>query len=335
MARYSQKRTNIADVAALAKVSTATVSKVLNAKDEHISVETRVRVMKAVEELSYVPNYMARTLKDHNSKTLGLVLPDISNMFPEMAQGAEDEASLCGYNIFFCSTNSNPIQEEKCIKMLVSKMVDGIIYISSNFETGANLLNELPIPCVAIDRFITNNKKIGAVLIDNYQAMKDVAKFLVKNDCKRIGYVTADISQAPCEERFKGLVDGLAECGVNFDKKLLHTGVFSVETGYVGAMNLLQRAQDIDCIACGNDLIALGVMNVCQKMHKLIPKDIKIIGFDNIYIAKYLNPELTTVDQNGYIMGKTAAQMLINHVEHGKPLETVVLKHELIQRGTV
>lgn len=241
MSRYAKRRVTIIDVAELAGVSIATVSKVLNGKDEHISPQTILQVKEAAEELGYVPNDMARSLKAWNTKT----------------------------------------SEE--------------------------LLSTLPIPCVAIDRNVTENGKIGVVRIDNYQAMYDVAEFVVEKGCRTIGYVTSGITQSPGKERFQGLVDGLEHCGIAFDRRLLYPGIFNVETGHIGAMTLLERKADLDCIVCGNDLIALGVMNVCQRMGKAIPDDIKIIGFDDIYIAKYLYPELTTVNQNAYEMGKCAA----------------------------
>lgn len=335
MARFSKRRVNITDVAELAEVSIATVSKVLNQKDDHISEETRIRVQEAVQQLGYVPNDMARRLKDSSSRTLGLVIPDISNAFPEMAQGAEDEAFRRGYNLFFCSTGSNPIQEEKCLKMLVSKMVDGIIYVSSNYESGEALIHSLPVPCVAIDRQMSKQEDVGVIRIDNEKAMEDVARFITEKGCRRIGCVTADITKAPSRERYKGLVTGLESCGVPFDQKLLYTGVYSVETGYAGAMSLFEREASLDCIVCGNDMIAIGVMNVCLRLKKRIPEDIKIIGFDDIYISRYLNPELTTVKQNAYEMGQCASRMLIDYVEEGKPLSTVILPHEIVQRSSV
>lgn len=335
MARYAKRRVTITDVAELAGVSIATVSKVLNGKDEHISAETREMVQDAVKELGYVPNDMARCLKDQNSKTIGLMLPDISNAFPEMAQGAQDEAFVREYTMFFCSTGSNPIQEEKMLKTLISKMVDGIIYVSSNYETSGRLLTSLPVPCVAIDRQVPKNTNIGVVSIDNYQAMYDVAGLVASRGCRKVGYITADIAESPSKERCQGLLDGLKAHGISFDRRLLYSGVFGVETGYMGAMTLLEREPDIDCIICGNDLIAIGTMNVCQKMQKSIPSDVKIVGFDDIFISRYLNPELTTVKQDAYRMGKCAAQMLIEHVEEEKPLSKIVLPYEIVLRGTI
>lgn len=335
MARYSNKRIGIVDVAEYAGVSIATVSKILNGKDEHISTETRERVLEAVKALNYVPNDMARRLKERSSKTIGLVLPDVNNAFPEMAQGAEAEARKRDYNLFFCTTDGNPIQEARCLRTLVSKMVDGIIYVSSDLETSETLLSELTIPCVAVDRFVNKRDNIGIVQVDNHRAMRDVARFIKERGAKKICYITADVTQSPARERLEGLLSGLKEIGLELPAQLLYTGSFDVETGYIGAMNLLSRDPEIDCIVCGNDMIAIGVINVCHKMGKAIPSDVKVIGFDDIYLAKYLNPELTTVRQDAYGMGKCAAKMLIDYVESDIPLSTVVLSHEIIQRGTV
>lgn len=330
-----KRRTTIIDVANAANVSIATVSKVVNGKDQKISEETRQRVQKCVKELEYIPNEMARSLKDAASKTIGLMIPNIGNAFPEMAQGAQDEAFKRGYNLFLCSTESNPVQEERFREMLISKMVDGIIYVSSNYKTSNTFLSELHIPCVAIDRMVETQENIGVVQINNYQAMKEAAAFVVSKGCKQIGYITADITQSPAKERYEGLLDGLKECNVEFDSKLLYTGAFEVETGNIGAMALLKQAENLDCILCGNDLIAIGAMNTCQKSGKRIPQDIKIMGFDDIYISQYLYPELTTIRQNVYEMGRIASQMLIDHVENGTKLSHVILPHKLIERGSI
>ena len=331
----NQNRTTIKDVAIQADVSIATVSKIINGKDEHISEETRQRVFEVIGDFGYVPNSMAKSLKEANTKTLGLVIPDIGNAFPEMAKGAQDEAFAHGYTMFFCSTDSNSVQEEKFLNVLKSKMVDGIIYVSSDYATSKRLLSEISIPIVAIDRKIETNQNMGSVRIDNFSAMRDVAKYIAEKGCKKIAYITDDILMSPSKERYEGLMAGLKEAGIDFDKRLHYPGTFSVETGHIGAMTLLQRNSGIDCIVCGNDLIAIGAVNICQKLGKSIPEDIKIIGFDDIYISKYMNPELTTVRQDAYEMGKRAASMLIAHIEQKAPLTDVILPYEIMERSTV
>lgn len=328
-------RATIKEVALKADVSTATVSKIINGKDNHISEETRQRVFEAIDDLGYVQNSMAKSLKEINTKTLGLVIPDIGNAFPEMAKGAQDEAFAHGYTMFFCSTDSNSVQEEKFLNVLKSKMVDGIIYVSSDYATSKRLLSDISIPIVAIDRKVEKNQNMGSVQIDNFAAMRDVANYIVDKGCRKIAYITSDISMSPGKERYDGFVAGLKEAGVSFDKRLHYPGVFSVETGYIGALTLLQRNSEIDCIVCGNDLIAIGTISTCQKLGKNIPRDIKVIGFDDIYISKYLNPELTTVRQDAYEMGKQAASMLIGYIENNIPLTDIILPYEIMERSTV
>ncbi len=330
-----QHRITIKDVAKQADVSIATVSKIINGKDEHISEVTRQKVLEIIEQLGYVQNTMAKGLKEANTKTLGLVIPDIDNAFPEMAKGAQDEAFAHGYTILFGSTDNNAVQEEKFLNVLKSRMVDGIIYVSSDYATSNKLLSDLSIPVVFIDRKIEKSGNMGSVQIDNYLAMKEVAEYISKKGCKKIAYITADISVSPSMERYEGLMDGLKEAGITFDKRLHYPGTFSVETGQIGAMTLLQREPEIDCIVCGNDLMAIGAMSTCQKLGKKVPDDIKIMGFDDIYISKYLNPELTTVRQDAYEMGRQAAGMLIEHIEQKSPLRDIVLPHKIVERNTV
>lgn len=331
----NQHRITIKDVARAADVSIATVSKIVNGKDEHISETTRQRVFEIIEGLGYVQNSMAKGLKEANTKTLGLVIPDIGNAFPEMAKGAQDEAFAHGYTMLFGSTDNNFVQEEKFLDTLKSKMVDGIIYVSSNPETSKKLLSDISIPIVSIDRKIEKNQNMGSVRIDNLSAMKDVAGYIAQKGCRRIGYITADISVSPSRERYEGFTAGLQAAGIAFDKRLHYAGTFSVETGQIGAMTLLQREPKLDCIICGNDLMAIGAVSTCQRFGRKIPADIKIMGFDDIYISRYLNPELTTVRQDAYEMGRCAAGMLIRHIEQKIPLTDVVLPYEIMERGTV
>lgn len=330
-----RNRVTIKDVAMQADVSIATVSKIINGKDKHISEETRQRVFEVIENLEYIPNSMAKGLKEASTRTIGLVIPDIGHAFPEMAKGAQDEAFVHGYTMFFCSTDNNSIQEEKFLNILKSKMVDGIIYVSSDYETSKRLLWDISIPIVAVDRKIDKNQNMGSVGIDNFSAMRDVAKYIVNKGCKKIAYITSDVLMSPSKERYEGFITRLKEMGIDFDKKLHYLGDFSVETGNIGAMVLLQRDPEIDCIVCGNDSIAIGAISTCQKLGKEIPGDIKIIGFDDIYISKYLNPELTTVRQDAYEMGKQAASMLIGYIENKIPLTDMILPYEIMERSTV
>lgn len=335
MTQKKQSRVTIKDVARHADVSIATVSKIINGKDEHISTGTRQNVLAVIAQLGYVQNSMAKGLKESNTKTLGLIIPDISNAFPEMAMGAQEEAISHGYTVLFGSSNNNYLQEEKFLETLKSKMVEGIIYVSSDPLTSQKLLSDITVPIVFMDRKIEKRSNMGSVLIDNYAAMKDVAKYVIAKGCRKIGYITADTSQSPSLERYQGFMSGLKDAGILFDKRLHYRGTFSPETGQIGAMTLLQRQPDIDCIVCGNDLMAIGAISICEKLGRKIPEDIKIIGFDDIYISRYMNPELTTVRQDAYEMGRQAARMLIQHIEQKEALTDIILPYEIIERNTV
>ena len=214
-------------------------------------------------------------------------------------------------------------------------MVEGIIYVSSNPVTSEKLLENITVPVVFMDRKIKKRKNMGSVLIDNFSAMREVAGYIAEKGCRQPAYITADTSISPSRERYEGFLQGLEENGIPFNKRLHYTGTFSVETGQIGAMTLLQRNPEIDCIVCGNDLMAIGAVSVCEKLGKKIPEDIKIMGFDDIYISKYLNPELTTVRQDAYEMGRQAAGMLIRYIDQGIPLTDKILPYEIMERGTV
>lgn len=328
------KAVTMKDIAALAGVSTATVSKIINGCDRFISESTRKRVLMLVEKYGYKPNALAKGLKVKKSSTIGFILPDISNpFFPEIARGIEDVANSFGFAVVFCNTDNDEARERDNVIFLQSKMVDGLIFTRALRESSFEKYLSSKTPIVVVDRAVDiQNQNIGKVFINAQNAIHDSTTLLLERGCRRIGFISA--LYGSMQDRYRGYCSALEEWGIPVDQALVYGGEYSTDTGYQGGCALLDLG-DVDGIVCGNDLIATGVMRAAEERKITIPNELKVVGLDNIYFSQYLHPPLTTVEQPAYEMGRAAAQMLINNILYGEPLVTKELAYKLILRGTV
>lgn len=320
-------------IAELAQVSTATVSKVINRRDGHISQETRKRVLDLVEAYGYRPNAIAKGLKVKKTNTIGFILPDITNpFFPEIARGIEDAAKGEGFAVVFCNTDDDPKRERDSVLFLQSKMVDGLIFTRSLRDSTLERYLADNMPVVVVDRAIDiSSRPIGKVFINTRSAIREATLLLLERGCQRIGFISA-IDNAT-RDRYEGYCDALTQCGLSVDPQLVFSGDYNVSTGRRGGEELLSRG--VDGVVCGNDLIATGVMRAAEESGRHIPQDLKVIGLDDIYLSKYLHPPLTTIEQPAYEMGRDAARMLIRNILYGEPLFVRELPYRMILRETV
>lgn len=323
----------IKKIAELAGVSTATVSKILNDKDQSISDATRQRVLAIVEKEGYIPNGIAKSLRMKNTKTIGIIMPDVMNLFfSELARGAEDAAERKGYSVILCNSDNNESKEEKYIQILHEKMVDGIILTAS--ESGKNrVLNNIRTPIVLLDRDVETSKKVGRITVDSEKGIYDATTFLINKGCKNIGFISAKSDNKLSSDRFRGYEKAIIENGMVLDNNKIFLESYSIESGYIGAKKLLEQSE-LDGICCGNDLIAIGAIKALKEKGLSVPQDIKVIGFDDISISKYMDPPLTTVRQPIYNLGEEAVKMLVNIIEKKEMGMNKVLETELIERNS-
>ncbi|WP_409227088.1 LacI family DNA-binding transcriptional regulator [Gudongella sp. SC589] len=330
-----KRHTTIKDIAKAAGVSTATVSMILNKKDKNISQPTRERVLKIAKDINYIPNSMARSLVTSQTKTLGLVLPDIVNpFFPEIARGAEDRAREAGYSIIICNTDDNVDQENKYIQMLSEKMVDGIILThSANRNDEMTGLENSRIPIILIDRDYDSPNVLGKVLVDNSRASRDGVNYLLKKGYRRIAYIAGPLNTGTARDRLEGYKIALSENDIHYDENLVRVGEYRLKWGYEAAEDLLDSKLDFQAIFCGNDAIAIGAMKKLRERGISVPEDIAIMGFDDIYIASMVDPELTTIKQPNYSMGYEAVNMMIDSIQGNKIAnKNLILGTELVVR---
>lgn len=322
-------KTTIKDIARMAEVSTATVSKIVNHKDKNISDATRQRVLALIEEYNYVPNRVASSMVTKKTHSIGLVIPDIANpFFPEIARGVEDIANKHGYHVILCNTDNDLKKEVGYIAMLQEKMVDGIILTASSMRTGDSLdLSRIHVPVITVDRDIEESKIKGKIIVDNASGAYEAVKYMLNKGYKRILHLAGPSTSGPSRERYRGYLKAHEEMGVKVTDKLFIEGFYTSEWGYEGIRDILEGEITFDAVFCGNDLIALGAMKALKETGHKIPDDIGIVGFDDIYMTTMIEPRLTTVHQPNYQMGYKAAQMLIDFIEE----KTVDKKEEILK----
>lgn len=330
------KKATIADIAEKAGVSKATVSMVLNNKEINVSDATRQKIHDAVKELNYIPNTVARSLSTKKTETIGIVLPDIVNpFFSEMARAIEDTAGKFNYNVIFCNSDNNKDKEEKYVKLLISKLVDGVIFVSGGrSEENLSLMESNSIPFVIVDRYIESFKQYNGVFCSNEEGIRLGIEYLYNNKKKYIAFVTGSQKLKVAKIRLEAFEKVTKELGI-YDENLIFTGEFTIDGGMKATEDIVSSSKKIDAIFYSSDVMALGGMKMLERKGYKIPEDIAVMGYDNINISKLVEPELTTVAQPIYDMGKEACELLVGLINGDRKEEVVMLKPKLIVRGTV
>ncbi|WP_100617375.1 ribose operon transcriptional repressor RbsR [Bacillus cereus] len=318
----------IKDVAKLAGVSVATVSRVLN-KNGYVHEDTLKKVERAIEMLDYKPSTVARSLYNKKSRLIGLVVPNIVNpFFPEVARAVEDVAHKQGYTVVLCNSDESLEKEKQYIDVLRQNNVDGFI-VATNPQNSVNYMN-VSVPVVAIDRMF--NERIPTVYADNYAGSQAATKLLLDKGCKHIAHIRGPRDVSTANERFEGFVDVITQNNLSY---MIAESTFDPANSELVAMELLEEYPYIDGIVAGNDLIAIGIVKAALQKGIVIPNDLQIIGFDGISLTEMMYPSITTVAQPIYEMGKIATELLLEQME-GNTLEE---KHyrlpiEIIERNT-
>ncbi|MEL7647456.1 MAG: LacI family DNA-binding transcriptional regulator [Sedimentibacter sp.] len=334
----------IKEIAKEANVSIATVSMVINKKDENITEATRNRVLDVVKKYNYIPNAMAGSLVTQRTHIIGLVLPDIMNpFFPGIARGAEDKANQSGYSIIFCNSDDKLEVEEKYIESLTKKMADGIIIAhSSSSEKMSEVLERCKVPIILIDRDFDNDNICGKVLVDNASGACRAVNYLIENGYKKIAYLSGSLKTRTAYDRLEGYRKALKDNNIEFCENLVKYGEYRIEWGREGVKRLLEENEKFDAIFCGNDLIAIGAMKELKENGYSIPKDVGVMGYDDIYMASLVEPSLTTVRQPNYQMGYKAMELLEERLKKAPGsrsssgnLKTITLDTEIVVRDSV
>lgn len=304
------------DVAAVAGVSIATVSKVLNGKDFDIGKKTIEKVKRIAKEMDYRPNSMARSMKTKVSRTIGLIIPDVRNpFFTDLARGAEDSAHERGYSLLFCNSDNDLDKEMGYIETLVQKQVDGIALAPSiNRDQKREEAFKIPLPIVTLDRDVYFPEVKGHIHTENETGAYTAVNYLISLGHERILFLSGQLDIGVSIERLAGYRRALKDNGIDFDETLLKEGEYSFEFGYdYTKENSLDPS--ITAVFCGNDLIALGVIKGLKEKGIQVPEEVSVVGFDDIFLSNINSPGLTTIRQPSYKLGFVTVQRLIDILE--------------------
>jgi len=330
-----RQRPTIYDVARLAGVSTATVSRALNGTGQ-IAASTRATIEAAVEQLGYRPNTIARSLVTKTTQTIALLLPDITNPFyAALVNGIQQTALSHGHTMLLCTTASDAEREEHYLRVLRAKQVDGALVdglvlppdrIARFVEDG--------FPIVCLDRDI-DSRSIPLVQVDNRLGGRIATEHLIDLGHTRIGHVTGAGELGISDERLAGYRDALTGAGLPVDFQLVEEGRFTDDGGHDAARRLLEREPGVTAIFAANDLSALGVLNAVAEAGRRVPDDVSVVGFDDLHLSAYTAPPLTTIRQPAVEIATLATEILIG-LTKGREVEEMrhLLEPELVVRAS-
>jgi DNA-binding LacI/PurR family transcriptional regulator len=328
---------SMSDVAKKAGVSVATVSRVLN-NSSSVNDATRSKILKAIKELNYQPNRVAKRLrsKSVSSNLIGVLIPDIQNPFyVDVLRGIEDVASSNNYAIIMCNFGQDQEKERMYLEILQSESIDGLIAAPASEndpQLKKMLSNGLPIVCV--DRGL-KDANVDVVLVNNFDGAYKAVDYLIKLGYKRIAYISGLPSIPSSRLRERGYKEALEDNKIAIDPQLIKYGDSKHESGVILCEELLNQAVKPDAIFTGNNLITLGALETIHRHGLKIPDEVAIVGFDDMYWSNSLNPPLTAVRQPAYEIGKRAGELLIQRInEPSRECIQMILNAELKVRNS-
>jgi LacI family transcriptional regulator len=323
----------IREVAESAGVSYATVSHVIN-NTRVVTQETRERVLAAMTSLNYRPNALARSLRQGKTNTMGLVLPDSANpFFAEISRSIEAEAFKKGYSVFLCNTELDTQRELFYVDVLSKKQVDGIIFVAAGDQADSlDFLLRQNMSVVMIDRDLPN-VQVDAVLTDHQLGGFLATQHLIELGHERIACIAGPSSITPSAERIIGYRKALEQAGLPYAEELIMRGDYHPQSGMDIMHSILQMSPRPTAIFALNDLMALGALRAAAEAGCSIPNDLAIVGYDDLELARFTNPPLTTIAQPKKEIGARAVNLLVDRIARkGGPPSRVVLPPELIVR---
>ncbi len=329
---------SIADIALAANVSHSTVSRALR-DSPLISAEVRQRVQLLAQELGYVPNAIAQSLKRQRSNTVGLIVTSIADpFFPDVIKGVEETARPVGMGVFISATHSDEALEREVIDTFHRRQVDGVIVVSSRLAPHYQQLGRLGVPAVVVnDEAQASGQALHSVRVDDHGGAMLAVRYLIKLGHRRIGYLGVADRPRSNKQRRSAYVDALLEAGLPVDPALMAiAGGPGPEADDVlaGARQLPQLlAARATAVFCYNDMVAIGALRACRERQVAVPGQLSVVGFDDIALAQHVAPPLTTVTQPRRELGSRAMQKLLRLIQ-GQPVENDVLAAQLVVRAS-
>jgi len=321
----------IREVAQHAQVSVTTVSHVINGT-RFVSEEAKARVQAAIAALHYVPSAVARSLKSSRTHTVGMMIPNNSNpYFAEIIRGIEDTCFAAGFNVILCNSDDDPHKQAAYVRVLSEKQVDGLIVLSSGGDPELlDTLRGAPMPQVVVDREI-DDLAADLVEVDHEGGARLAVEHLVSLGHARIACIAGPLALSPARQRVQGWRSALQAAGLACDDALVADGGFTAAGGFAAMRALLVYRPS--AVFASNDLMAIGAICAAAEAGLRVPQDVSMIGFDDIALAAYSNPPLTTIAQPKHQTGELAAQLLMQRIaQPGRPLQREILRPSLVLR---
>lgn len=313
----------IKDIAKLAHVSTATVSRVINSPDK-VSADKKALVDKIIQESNYFPNALARGLIQAKTKSIGVIIPDINNLFyPAVVRGLEDSLESNGYNLFLCNTDKYIEKEIKYINTLLEQRVDGIVFMGTRpidpHKNAHIKAVSKRIPVIMVNDYIVGSEAYS-VLSDEIDGAYNAVKYLIELGHTRIAFFTGESEYTTYRNKEKGYEMALSENKIPILEEYIYRDGASEEGGARNAKRMLEKGNPMPtAIFAASDQTALGAIKAISEAKFKVPEDFSIIGYANIPISSLLYPELTTINQFPYETGKMAAELLAKIIDGEKP----------------
>lgn len=312
----------IKDLARETGLGCATISAYLNGVP--VRPYNKEKIEKAVKKLGYIRNDYARGLKTHKSRTIGVLIPELSNIFATtIISEMEEVLRVHGYGIIVCDCRTDLKLEQQSLRFLLSKMVDGLIVMPISTDGSAlNIALDTGVPVTVIDR-LTDNERVSHVIINNTEISKRATEKLIGEGCKRIALISGPTTVYTAKERRRGYREAIEAQG-EYDESRVYNGELSVEGGYQATKRVLADFPDVDGIFVTNYEMTVGCMIALSELGKKIGDEIKFIGFDNVEMSQVFTPKLTTVNQPLKEIGQFAADTILAMIDGDKPRDIVL-----------
>lgn len=320
----------IKDIAKLTGLGLATISSYLNGGN--VRYENQIKIKKAIEELDFQVNEVARGLKTNKTKTIGIIIPEFkNNFFAEICMEIEDLLRIEGYSVIISDSRSIEEREDEVIDFLLRKRVDGIIIVpSGNCVEKVKKVMGFGKPVIFLDRYLAGLDKTAYILIDNLNASKNAVQKLINAGHKKIGMIIGPDGIYTSTERKKGYIEALRENGISYNDKLIVYGNYTTSGGIEAMKSLVKENKDMSAVLITNYEMTEGGVTALNELNISIPKDLSLIGFDTYDFARAVNPNLTIVIQPIKEISKNATQQLLNRLNKPKEQWT----NDIIQLDT-
>jgi len=326
----------IRDVAKRARVAPTTVSRVIN-HSGYVSNTTRARVETAIDDLGYVPNRLARSLRLKRTHTLGLVVTDIANPFwPAVARGVEDTAQEAGFNVILCNTDESEAKQERYLDVLLQKRVDGILLVPACSSAAlGKWIESQTIPVILLDRRV-DCAKVDTVRGDSEDGAYQLVRHLISLGHERIAVLSGPQNVSTAVDRVAGYRRALAEAGLEARAEWVQSGQFSQASGYEATERLLATSPRPSALFAVNNFLAVGALRALRNAGLRVPDEMSVVSFDDLTSELVIEPFLTVAQQPAYEMGQRAAELLLDRLSGSAPIayRQVVLPVKVTIRGS-